>query len=49
VEFVADALPKGVAIVNQMKGMQLEDIKVVCEYPDVFSEDLPDIPPDRDI
>ena len=40
-EFVADALPKGVAIVNKMKGMQLEDIKVVCEYPDIeFSIDL---------
>ena len=49
VEFVADALPKGVATVNQMKGMPLEDIKVVCEYPDVFPEDLPGMPPDRDI
>ena len=49
VEFVSDALPKGVATVNQMKGMQLEDIKVVCEYPDVFPEDLPGMPPDRDI
>jgi hypothetical protein len=29
------ALPKGVGTVNQMKGMLLEDIKVVCEYPDV--------------
>ena len=48
-EFVADALPKGVATVNQMKGMQLEDIKVVCEYPDVFPEDLLGMPPDRDI
>ena len=34
---------------NQMKGMQLEDIKVVCEYPDVFLEDLPGMPSDRDI
>ena len=46
---MADALPKGVATVNQMKGMPLEDIKVVCEYPDVFPEDLPGMPPDRDI
>ena len=32
-----------------MKGMPLEDVKVVCEYPDVFSEDLPGMQPDRDI
>jgi hypothetical protein len=27
----------------------LEDIRVVQEYPDVFSEELPGMPPDRDI
>jgi hypothetical protein len=46
---ICGALPKGVGTVNQMKGMLLEDIKVVCEYPDVFLEDLPGMPPDRDI
>ena len=46
---MADALPKGVATVNQMKGMPLEDIKFVYEYPDVFPEDLPGMLPDRDI
>jgi hypothetical protein len=30
-------------------GVKLEDIPVVCEYPDVFSDDLPGMPPDRDI
>jgi hypothetical protein len=29
--------------------IQLEDIPVVCEYPDVFPDDLPGIPPDRDV
>jgi hypothetical protein len=29
--------------------VQLEDIPVVCEYPDVFPNDLPGIPPDRDV
>jgi hypothetical protein len=29
--------------------VQLEDIPVVCEYPDVFPGDLPSMPPDRDI
>jgi hypothetical protein len=28
---------------------QLENIPVVCEYPDVFPDDLPGKPPDRDI
>ena len=32
-----------------MKGVKLEDISVVCEYADVFSDDLPGLPPDRDI
>jgi hypothetical protein len=27
----------------------LEDIRVVCEYPDVFPEELPGMPPDRDV
>jgi hypothetical protein len=26
-----------------------EDIPVACEFPDVFSEDLPGMPPDRDV
>jgi hypothetical protein len=29
--------------------VQLEDIPVVCEYPDVFPDDLPGMPPDRDV
>jgi hypothetical protein len=36
-------------MVNSMKGKVLEDIKVVNEYPDVFPDDLPGMPPDRDI
>ena len=30
-------------------GSQLEDILVVREFPDVFPEDLPGIPPDKEI
>ncbi|MBE1616045.1 hypothetical protein IDF54_14415, partial [Flavobacterium sp. SaA2.13] len=30
-------------------GVPLEDIRVVCEFPDVFPDDLPDMPPERDI
>ena len=35
--------------VHQMEGKSLEDIRVVCEYPDVFPDELPGMPPDRDI
>jgi hypothetical protein len=28
---------------------KVKDIPVVCEYPDVFPDDLPGMPPDRDI
>jgi hypothetical protein len=30
-------------------GTKLKDIPIVCEYPDVFPDDLPGMPPDRDI
>jgi hypothetical protein len=30
-------------------GIMLKDIPIVCEYPDVFPDDLPGMPPDRDI
>jgi hypothetical protein len=29
--------------------IQLENIPVVCEYPDVFPDDLPGMPPDKDV
>jgi hypothetical protein len=28
---------------------EIQDIPVVCEFPDVFPEDLPGLPPERDI
>jgi hypothetical protein len=30
-------------------GIKLKDIPIVCEYPDIFPDDLPEMPPDRDI
>src|SRR6185437_7830830 len=33
--------------VNQVEDKKVEDIPVVCEYPDVFPDDLPGMPPDR--
>ena len=32
--------------VNEIK---LEDVPVVCEFSDVFLEDLPGLPPDREL
>jgi hypothetical protein len=29
--------------------IKVKDIPIVCEYPDVFPDDLPGMPPDRDI
>jgi hypothetical protein len=37
------------AMVNQLEEKSLEHIRIVCEYPDVFLEELPGMPPDRDI
>jgi hypothetical protein len=37
------------AAVHHTVTQNLEDIPVAYEFPDVFPEDLPDIPPDRDV
>jgi hypothetical protein len=37
------------AMVNQLEEKSLEHIRIVCKYPDVFPEELPGMPPDRDI
>ena len=34
---------------NQVEGKNVVDIPVVREYPDVFPDDLPGMPPDRDV
>ena len=34
---------------NQVETKSLAEIPVVCEYPDVFPDDLPGMPPDRKI
>jgi hypothetical protein len=35
--------------VHHTAAQNLEDIPVACEFPDVFSEDLPGMPPDRGV
>ncbi|XP_066347578.1 uncharacterized protein [Miscanthus floridulus] len=34
---------------NAIQTPRIEDVLVVCEFPDVFPDDLPSLPPDRDI
>jgi hypothetical protein len=36
-------------MVFSMEAKSIEDVQVVREYPDVFPEELPGMPPDRDI
>ena len=38
-------------IVNaeEEKGLKQEDVRVVCEYPEVFPEELPGLPPNREV
>jgi hypothetical protein len=40
---------KGKTVINHLEEKPLENIKVVCEYPDIFLEELPGMSPDRDI
>jgi hypothetical protein len=48
-EFVAILSSAADCAVNQLKADSIEDIRVVCEYLDVFPDDLPGIPPERDM
>ena len=34
---------------NTTLAKAIEDILVVCEFPDVFTDDLPGLPPDREV
>jgi hypothetical protein len=34
---------------NNLGERTLDDVPVVCEYPDVFPEELLGLPPDRDV
>jgi hypothetical protein len=49
VEFVATVQADQASMLSQMKVTVLEEILVVQEYKDVFPEELPGMPPDRDI
>jgi hypothetical protein len=48
-EFVATLPSAADCEVNQLKADSIEDLRVVYEYPNVFPDDLPCMPPERDI
>jgi hypothetical protein len=41
--------PTAIPSLNHTTTQNLEDIPIACEFPDVFPEDLPGMPPDRDV
>jgi hypothetical protein len=43
------SIPMATPSVHHTAAHNLEDIPVACEFPDVFPEDLPGMPPDRDV
>jgi hypothetical protein len=49
VEFRAAIPAEQVSLLNKVQGNSLDEIGIVREYPDVFPEELPGMPPDRDI
>jgi hypothetical protein len=48
-EFVAMISTNLLNVLSQVKGTSLHEIRIVQDYPDVFLEELPGIPPNRDI
>jgi hypothetical protein len=40
---------KAATMMCNMSGKEIEEIPVVCEFPDVFPEELTELPPDRDV
>jgi hypothetical protein len=49
VEFNAAIQAEQVSLLNKVQGTSLNEIRIAQEYPDVFPEELPGMPPDRDV
>jgi hypothetical protein len=47
VEFTAAISANQISVLNQINGTSLEEIRNVGEFPDVFLEELPGMPPSR--
>src|SRR3954463_4712229 len=48
IRFKSNFEPKGSKL-NSLKGVSMDSVPIVSEYPDVFPEELPGMPPDRDV
>jgi hypothetical protein len=48
-EFSTAIPAEQVSLLNKVQGTSLNEIGIVREYPDVFPEELPGMPPDHDI
>jgi hypothetical protein len=46
---VTDKAASNIIVLNHLDAVSTLDIRVVSEYPDVFQEELPGMPPDREI
>ena len=42
-------LKRTVSMLCALEAKSVEEVPVVCEYPDVFLEELPGMPPDQDV
>jgi hypothetical protein len=49
VEFMAAIFANQISVLNQVKGTSMDEIRIVQDYPDVFLEELPGMPPNWDI
>jgi hypothetical protein len=49
IEHIATMTSRKAYYKKSVSGPTLDQVPVVCEYPDVFPEELPGMPPDRDI
>jgi hypothetical protein len=48
-EFIAAILANQINVLHQVKGTSLDEIRIVREFLDRFPEELPGMPPHRDI
>jgi hypothetical protein len=49
VEFNTTIQAEQVSLLNKVQGTSLNEIRIAQEYPDLYPEDLPGMPPDHDI
>jgi hypothetical protein len=49
VQLPRDVSPQNIVNATIAKAKEIADVPVVCEFSDVFPNDLPGLPPDRDV